>query len=445
MISIDCKVVYNLYLSLQLINNAMKRDWPFIITIFSFFINVLSIQAQWQQITGIPFTSGHCIDAIGDNFAVVGGNNKIFITTDAGKTWNSKSLPLGTAVDLSITDTYTFYVASDYGSFYKTIDGGNNWSIIYFNPSRSLFGNYIEMFNQYEGIAMGDSMFPANIPLFLRVQDGVNWVETTQQSVGGGAANGWLSLDFVNSNIGYYSPRGGPAPIKLFKTTNGGINWIETNFDVYANVLKFYNEDYGLLATAPNIYMTKDGGTNWNKFSIGAPKLYYCQDLEFVPNNPSKVWMSNYYGLLFSSDSGKTWKEQNIPNITSAFDIEFSNEKIGWLLCTNGNLFYTSNCGGFITDIDIEKDLLIDFNLEQNYPNPFNPVTKIKFSIPKQNFVTLKVYDILGKEIETLVSSMCNTGNYSIDFDGFKYSNGIYFYTIIAGEYTETKKMILLK
>lgn len=86
-----------------------------------------------------------------------------------------------------------------------------------------------------------------------------------------------------------------------------------------------------------------------------------------------------------------------------------------------------------------------NFLLFQNYPNPFNPNTTIKYQIPEANIISLKVYDVLGKEIGTLVDKEMVAGSYQIDFDASEYPSGIYFYQINAGDYTETKKMVLLK
>jgi hypothetical protein len=102
--------------------------------------------------------------------------------------------------------------------------------------------------------------------------------------------------------------------------------------------------------------------------------------------------------------------------------------------------------------------------LSQNYPNPFNPETKIKFSVPVDSRirgndrggafgndkggngkVVLKVYDILGKEIETLVNEKLNPGTYEVTFNASQYPSGVYFYRLITGSFTDTKKMILLK
>jgi len=85
------------------------------------------------------------------------------------------------------------------------------------------------------------------------------------------------------------------------------------------------------------------------------------------------------------------------------------------------------------------------FALNQNYPNPFNPTTTIKFQIPKQAFVTIKVYDILGKLVETLVNENKDAGYYDINFDASNLASGLYIYKIEAGTFNDTKKMILIK
>ncbi|MCI0474222.1 MAG: T9SS type A sorting domain-containing protein, partial [Ignavibacteria bacterium] len=85
------------------------------------------------------------------------------------------------------------------------------------------------------------------------------------------------------------------------------------------------------------------------------------------------------------------------------------------------------------------------YSLAQNYPNPFNPVTKINFAIPKQGFVTLKVYDVLGREVSTLVNEVKQVGTYSVDFDASYLSSGVYFYRIESGEFSDIKRMILIK
>jgi hypothetical protein len=101
---------------------------------------------------------------------------------------------------------------------------------------------------------------------------------------------------------------------------------------------------------------------------------------------------------------------------------------------------------GAVTRVPNNGTVVADkYSLSQNYPNPFNPETKIDFTIPKNGFVSIKIYDITGKEIYTLVSSNMNKGSYSVDFNASNISTGIYFYKITSGSFTDTKKMILIK
>jgi hypothetical protein len=99
-----------------------------------------------------------------------------------------------------------------------------------------------------------------------------------------------------------------------------------------------------------------------------------------------------------------------------------------------------------LTDVTPEEIAVADgFELMQNYPNPFNPSTNIEFRIENFRFVSLKVYDILGNEVANLVNEEKDPGNYKISFNAARLSSGIYFYTLSAGNFVETKKMILLK
>ena len=91
------------------------------------------------------------------------------------------------------------------------------------------------------------------------------------------------------------------------------------------------------------------------------------------------------------------------------------------------------------------NNIPLKYNLKQNYPNPFNPSTTIEFTLPKSEFVELKIYNILGKEVSTLVLKKLNQGKHTCTFDGSRLASGVYYYQLTAGDYTEVKKMVLLK
>ena len=98
-----------------------------------------------------------------------------------------------------------------------------------------------------------------------------------------------------------------------------------------------------------------------------------------------------------------------------------------------------------VVGLEGQNNIPTAYALQQNFPNPFNPVSIIRYDIPKANFVRISVYDILGEEIRSLVSEEKNPGTYEVTFDAKNLPSGIYFYTIRAGEFSQSRKMILMK
>jgi hypothetical protein len=119
--------------------------------------------------------------------------------------------------------------------------------------------------------------------------------------------------------------------------------------------------------------------------------------------------------------------------------------KDGSPLNSNAEVQQAIETGILLTGINEPSATPVKFELSQNYPNPFNPVTNIKFSIPKSSYATLRIYDITGKLIDTYLDSRVNAGYYNAEIDGTKLSSGVYFYTLTADGYTDTKKMVLIK
>ena len=110
-----------------------------------------------------------------------------------------------------------------------------------------------------------------------------------------------------------------------------------------------------------------------------------------------------------------------------------------WLYTWIGNLWDP-------VSVELEDGQLVkDYSLSQNYPNPFNPSTQIKFSIKESGMVSLKIFDVLGREVATLVNNEYAAGNYSVDFSAAGLSSGIYFYRLESGSFVQTNKMMLIK
>jgi hypothetical protein len=150
--------------------------------------------------------------------------------------------------------------------------------------------------------------------------------------------------------------------------------------------------------------------------------------------------------------TGLYYKVESLPVGTHDFDIYFTPNNIpGTGLCTVTMTYLSQTIsqdfGAIANPIGIKpiSSIVKDFSLSQNYPNPFNPSTKINFSIPKSGFVDMRVYDILGKEVKTLVNENLNAGEYEIEFDASGLTSGLYFYKMQTSEFISVKKMTLIK
>ena len=124
------------------------------------------------------------------------------------------------------------------------------------------------------------------------------------------------------------------------------------------------------------------------------------------------------------------------------------NIKLGWQYVGNdGDIVALDGVKllGGPTDVENNNSVITDYMLYQNYPNPFNPITNIEYAVPKWSKTTLKIYDVLGSEITTLINEEKPAGVYQINWDASSLSSGVYFYQLKAGEFVQTRKMILMK
>ncbi|PIP76906.1 MAG: hypothetical protein COW85_11720, partial [Ignavibacteria bacterium CG22_combo_CG10-13_8_21_14_all_37_15] len=154
-------------------------------------------------------------------------------------------------------------------------------------------------------------------------------------------------------------------------------------------------------------------------------------------------------GLYLTEDDCKTWRRVFTGSVLGIFSDEGNPRRV-FINTYQGVFRFLDTLT--VTDIkDIPNNLPESFLLQQNYPNPFNPSTTISYQIPSNNFVTLKVYDVLGNEVSTLVNEWKEAGSYNAQFTtssavgGKQLASGMYFYTLTAGKFTDTKKFILLK
>jgi hypothetical protein len=190
--------------------------------------------------------------------------------------------------------------------------------------------------------------------------------------------------------------------------------------------------------------------------------------------NELKVYVENGYGFgfngvgeygVYTPNDGKAYKvdttgtllwSSNFTVISDPseayFQYPFSDNNGGAIVTywtTLGGIYaqHTGRKGtvGVITKVPLNENIPLQFELSQNYPNPFNPTTTIRFTIQNASFTTLKIYDVIGRELKTLINDKLEQGKYEIKWDGSEYASGIYFYSIKSGERMQTKKMLLVK
>ena len=253
-----------------------------------------------------------------------------------------------------------------------------------------------------------------NYCFYKSTDEGENWIPVSPGSYSGSnrteQVGGYNRIYFYDENVGYV---GGPHGL-ILKTTDGGTTWgteVASGFD-QINDLYFISPDTGVAVGTNGVArFTTDGGENWFEDDSVTSLLNGETIKKFV------LFGDNYGFAIGEND----WNMLIAPDSTYLDSI------------------------GTITDVKEKYTVVENFKLYQNYPNPFNPTTTIRYSITKTGLVTLKVYNLIGEEITTLVNEEKTAGNYKVEFDASKLPSGVYLYQIKAGSFSQTKKMLLIK
>jgi hypothetical protein len=251
------------------------------------------------------------------------------------------------------------------------------------------------------------------------------------------------SLAIIDSNLfagvyDYGDDIGG-----LFLSTNNGKKWSSFNNNLTnENIISLAVIGTNIFAvTFPNnIFISTDKGSKWTAVNND---LTVSNVYGFAVSGEN-LFTATRNGVFLSTNNGINWSDVNNGLV---------NKAVSSLAINETNLYAGTSSGVWrrpltemITGVENKQIILpTSFSLQQNYPNPFNPTTTINYSIPKSGFVTIKVYDILGREVEALVNENRSVGNYSIQFNASKLVSGVYFYRMQAGDFIQTKKLILLK
>jgi ligand-binding sensor domain-containing protein len=281
--------------------------------------------------------------------------------------------------------------------------------------------------------------------------DGTNW-SVYNNSNSGLPDNDVGSLAIDGSGNKWIGTYGGLAKFDgtnwtVYNTSNSGLpNNAVTNIAIDGSGNKW-------IGTVGSIFWTDDSGlakfdgTNWtvyNNSNSGLPSDYV---ISLAIDGSGNKWIGTWDGLVkFDGSNWTVYKESNsgLPsNFIRCIEIDKSGNK--WISTADGLAVY--NEGGVVPveENQIREIVPNEYLLSQNYPNPFNPTTTIKYSIPKLSFVTIKIYDVLGSEVATLVNEEKPFGTYELNWNAANLPSGVYFYRTQAGNFIDTKKMIFLK
>jgi len=272
------------------------------------------------------------------------------------------------------------------------------------------------------------------------------WTQIATTSVIGGNISA-IGISKTNVDKIYLGTSNG----KIFVTTNNGANWIsQTGFPYVSDFVVDFNDDNICYATFTgftadrHVHKTTNGGANWFSISGNLPNIP-VNSLAIRQTNPRMIFAGSDLGVFKSTDEGTSWVSFNsgFPNV-EINDLKYK-ENTGILLAAS----YGRGCFKFDLNslVNVNENITtpISFNLHQNYPNPFNPSTKIKFEIPEKEFITLKIFDVLGNEIESAYNKLLNAGTYEYNFNAAGLSSGIYFYKLITDKVVFSKSMLLIK
>lgn len=429
----------------------------------------ISFSQQGWFLTNAPNVNYQSVFFINAQTGWASSARNVYKTTDGGISWNTLEYDSVNNINSKIyfLNENTGWILSYnengapacgyIGSTFLTTNGGLNWvRKSYEYCSRPMDMYFINANTGF--IVYADEILFGGLTAVGKVtkttNGGLHWMNV----IYGGECR---KIDFKNELTGYalcYLWNDFQRDtLALFKTTNGGTNWskfkdmtsiAEGRIDPYFNAV-------GISAKENNIYIigkdsvflrSTDEGTSWQKIYYAPYKRQV--DLDFVNSNTG--WTIFKYGtdttnIMKTTNGGANWFNLRNPFSNNLNSIMFVNDLTGYV--AGSGVILKTVTGGITSIKTISDKIPKSFKLQQNYPNPFNGISVIRFSIPQnrnQN-IKLSIYSIEGKLIETLVNESIPAGEYEVKWDSKQNASGIYFYKLETDDFSEIKKMILIK
>ncbi len=449
--------------------------------IFSLLFSTISIHAQTWEFVGLDSMVIKHLYVSGDTIWAgtahrVGNLDKsgIYRPIDGGKTWVQLDsvLGIGNIGGFYIDEEHTnnifiikgFNAYSSAGPLYKTTNGGESWEVAQ-NATQNViqwFG--ISPFNNNEIYFIDAGWIPGGIinNLYRSTESGVTWAELGPFPGSSHGSKLTFAYDLIDS-MSLYVTVDTQFDQYLYKSTDKGNNWFfvstppvtpaETRTDLFLP---------GRIYLFAQYKATDNGGFNWYNFDSGLNNQRDYLSFYMNENYPNKLFNLRRDGLYVTKNDSINWQliedSETLPlNIGSGgFNFDDVGQMTNLFINPDNDIIYIGTAQGLykssvLTNVtDKIENIINNLSLRQNYPNPFNSSTVIEYQIISRANVSLKIYDILGNELATLVDEEQPAGNYKVTFDigiirGYNFTSGVYIYQIQAGGYVSSRKMIYLK
>ena len=391
----------------------------------------LDLNSQWVLQNSGTTENLYSVYFADDNTGYVCGRNGIILkSTNGGTSWFLQNSGVSSNLsEIKFIDINTGFAAGNEGILLKTISGGELWEQVNLGTDASLNSLYFS--DSLTGWVVGSSK------IYKTTNRGEDWFEQIPDS-----AETFNSVFFIDNNTGWITG------YRTLKTTNGGIDWITKDRHVNALSIFFVNHMTGWNCGAPfKIFKNTDGGETWEEpmdEGDSPPTVYTC--LSFIDENTG--WYTTYHSFAGSvkitTNCGLNWTLESVSSsmrYRGLHSVYARGINTAWAVGQRGTILKRSGLTGLSGNSQIPGM----FSLEQNYPNPFNPVTTVKFYVPEAAKIEITIFDITGKQLDLIAAGIYLPGEYEAEWNAEKYSSGVYFYRMTAGDYSETKTMVLIK